>query len=158
MEAHQRIWVCAILHVRHYLQQHGGGAKIGQAPAARRAWINEALFFMLQRCFLNELGFSSEQCLILFRRNQRYQSACMYATFSWHIPQPEQVAAQEVAAETNELIHLEAEEPISEPQQPIGAVEIDDMEGQNGEDQIDKPEKLASGDEPKPAEDTKSAE
>ena len=45
----------------------------------------EALFFVVQRCFLQELGFTDEQSVTLFQRNMRYTSALRFAEFLWII-------------------------------------------------------------------------
>jgi len=38
-------------------------------------WLTYTLEVLLQTCFLKELGFSPEQCVSLFKRNERYQFA-----------------------------------------------------------------------------------
>ncbi|MBE9179394.1 hypothetical protein IQ268_12555 [Oculatella sp. LEGE 06141] len=38
-------------------------------------WLTYTLEVLLQTCFLKELGFSPEQCVALFERNERYQFA-----------------------------------------------------------------------------------
>jgi hypothetical protein len=68
---------------RNYYTHYNQTLKRKAAQGEELHWVNEALFFLLQRCFLHELGFSSEQCVELFSRNRRYQSALQYAKYSW---------------------------------------------------------------------------
>jgi hypothetical protein len=76
------IFAKRITDTRNYFTHFSSGRERA-ASGVELYWLTESLSFVLQRCLLEELGFSSEQCVELFRRNKRYTGALMHAEFSW---------------------------------------------------------------------------
>lgn len=60
---------------RNYLTHYDKSLRKKAVKGENLYWLTYTLEVLLQTCFLKELGFSSEQCVALFERNERYQFA-----------------------------------------------------------------------------------
>ncbi|NEP42533.1 MAG: hypothetical protein F6K35_26250, partial [Okeania sp. SIO2H7] len=62
-----------VIDTRNYLTHYRESKKKKAAQREELSCLTELLSFILQACFLTELGFTSEQCYQLLNRNDRYQ-------------------------------------------------------------------------------------
>ncbi|MGG6295196.1 HEPN domain-containing protein [Leptolyngbya sp. AN02str] len=60
---------------RNYLTHYDKSLQKKAVKGGALYWLTYTLEILLQTCFLKELGFSSEQCVALFDKNERYQFA-----------------------------------------------------------------------------------
>lgn len=65
-------FVKLVRDTRNYYTHYGSQLSSKAAHGVSLYWLTEALSYMLIRCFLHEMGFSSKRCVELLSRNQRF--------------------------------------------------------------------------------------
>lgn len=75
----RRSFIQKIVDTRHFLTHYDPSLRDRAARGAELHQSTQTLSFLVQACFLRELGFSSQRCVELFRRNQRYLFALRQA-------------------------------------------------------------------------------
>lgn len=68
-----------VLDTRNFLIHQDASLEAKAARGVELYQLTETLSYLVQACLLRELGFSSERCVELFRRNQRYVFAMRQA-------------------------------------------------------------------------------
>lgn len=68
-----------VRNTRNYLTHYDKSLQGKAIKGEDLYWLTQTLEFLLQACFLKGLGFSTEQCVALFKRNKQYQFAVKLA-------------------------------------------------------------------------------
>ncbi len=68
---------------RNYFTHFSISVKPRAARGTDLYWLNTALVLLMQRCYLYELGFSSEESIVLFERNANYRHASKKIILPW---------------------------------------------------------------------------